>query len=381
MPTTLSARARGLLLAALVSFTPTFVQAAPARPAPGPDVAGWVTTVRPTTLWSGPDGGAVAFGPVPTGRPLRAERVIGERVFVQDPGDGLGRGGGPAWVDWAAVAPEPRPRHWFGPADPARGVELWSGPDEQALFFGVAGPERPLARAGEPVGERLLVLVADDAPGLAWAPIAALAPMPPPDGSSVERAASMLPPQFPPPAPAVAAPVPGPVVAGPALAGPAMQSPVSAAEREAFVAAWGDRARRLRPSTGLPPSLAVAMAINETGWGRSRLAREAHNFFGLKAGKRPGTAGVLTVETWEVVNGEEVRVEQTFRAFHTPEESLLDLARHLRETPRYAAVWTQSHDPDAFARAMLAAGYATDPAWADKLARLRMNYHLDRFDH
>jgi flagellar protein FlgJ len=159
-----------------------------------------------------------------------------------------------------------------------------------------------------------------------------------------------------------------------------MPGPVSGADREAFIAGWGERARRLRPSTGLPPSLVVAMAINETGWGRSRLAREAHNFFGLKAGKRPGTAGVLAVETWEVVNGEEVRIEQIFRAFHSPEESLLDLARHLRESPRYAAVWACGDDPDAFARAMLAAGYATDPAWIDKLARLRVTYHLDRFD-
>jgi flagellar protein FlgJ len=361
----------------LVLFTLPAVPAAAAPEGTGLAAApgAWVYTTVHTNLWSGGDAAAVAFGAVGPGRPLLVETVGGDRLQVRDPGDGLGQSGGPAWVDRAAVEATEQPRHWFGPADPARGVELWSGPDERAELFGVAGAGRPLAWAGEPVGNRLPVLVADEQPGLAWASLAGLVPAPvPPADSPAARAARMLPPEFPPPAPA---PAVAPVVSTTAAT---TLPPVSQAERDAFVADWGERARRLRSTTNVPPSLVVAMAINETGWGRSRLAREANNFFGIKATTRPGTAGVLTVETWEVVDGQDIRLQQSFRAYNSPDESLLDLGRHLKENARYAAVWTKADDPDAFARALLAGGYATDPAWADKLARIRSTYDLDRLN-
>ncbi len=370
----------GVLLAStLLAFAPLTALAEPANAIP---TAGeWVTAVEAGNFWSGPDGAAIAFGPVAPGQPLRVERTTGERVLVQNPGNGLGGSGGPAWVDRSSVRLTDDPRYWFGPADPQAGVELWSGSDANAVRFGVAGPERPLAWAGKPVGDRLPVMVADDKPGLAWVDVDAIAPIRAPDANSpAVRAAKQLAPVFPRPVP------PPPLALAPAMKQlpPATstppQPPVTQAERDKFIAEWGERGRRLRAQTGLPPSLVVAIAINETGWGRSRLAQEANNYFGLKTGKRPGSAGSISLTTWEVVDGKDVQVQESFRKFNAPEESLLDLVVQLRANPRYNPIWSMNGDMVAMARGMLAAGYATDPTWADKLAKIRTTYDLARFD-
>jgi flagellar protein FlgJ len=136
----------------------------------------------------------------------------------------------------------------------------------------------------------------------------------------------------------------------------------------------------LRERTGLPPSLVVAMAINETGWGQSVLARQAANYFGIKALTGSGTAGVLSVDTWEVLDGKTVQVQAPFRAYRTFEDGLLDLGAFLRKNPRYGMVWQAGSDPVAVARAMHKAGYATDPAWPDKLTRIIERYGLRTLD-
>ena len=59
------------------------------------------------------------------------------------------------------------------------------------------------------------------------------------------------------------------------------------------------------------------------------------------------------------------------------DESFRDYARMLKESPRYAAVAARAAQATAsaasaagFAQGLQRAGYATDPAYADKLARV-----------
>jgi lysozyme len=148
-------------------------------------------------------------------------------------------------------------------------------------------------------------------------------------------------------------------------------------EQRLFIGQVGGAARRLRPEVGLPPSLVTAMAINETGWGRSSLSRLAHNYFGIKAA--PGSQGVLE-PTQEVIEGRWVTVWARFRAYASLEESVRDLGQFLRANPRYDAVWPTAINPRLTARTLLAAGYATDPDWADKLIRLIDSYNLEALD-
>jgi flagellar protein FlgJ len=94
--------------------------------------------------------------------------------------------------------------------------------------------------------------------------------------------------------------------------------------------------------------------------------RSSFNFFGIKAGGSwKGDSAATT--TTEYVQGNRLRVQDSFRAYASPEQALGDYADFLSGNPRYAAALGTGSDSDAFARALQNAGYATDPDYARKL--------------
>lgn len=122
-------------------------------------------------------------------------------------------------------------------------------------------------------------------------------------------------------------------------------------------------------ATGVPAELILAQAALETGWGRYRITTadggDSHNLFGIKAGA--GWRGETSeVTTHEYVNGRRTRVSETFRVYDSAEAAFTDYAQLIRDNPRYAAV-LGAGNPEQAARALQAGGYATDPAYADKL--------------
>ena len=94
----------------------------------------------------------------------------------------------------------------------------------------------------------------------------------------------------------------------------------------------------------------------------------SHNLFNIKAGKRWAGDTVSTATT-EYSNGVATRENARFRSYGSYAESFCDYARLISSNPRYAAVLGQD-DAAAFARGLQSAGYATDPLYADKLARI-----------
>ena len=125
-------------------------------------------------------------------------------------------------------------------------------------------------------------------------------------------------------------------------------------------------------STGIPPQFLVAHSALESGWGKSEIRNpdgsSAHNLFGIKAGKSWTGATVDTVTT-EYVDGKPQQVVEKFRAYGSYAEAFRDYAGLLRNSPRYSGV-IGSQDGTEFARRLQQAGYATDPMYADKLARI-----------
>jgi flagellum-specific peptidoglycan hydrolase FlgJ len=124
----------------------------------------------------------------------------------------------------------------------------------------------------------------------------------------------------------------------------------------------------------------IAQAILESYWGTSRLAREANNYFGIKAKERPGTAGVMWIDAWEVLNGRNVIRREPFRAYASIADSFEDHARFFLQNGRYARAVAAMDEPRRFAQEIHRAGYATDPGYSTKLIGLMDQYNLYRYD-
>ncbi|MBL8341442.1 MAG: flagellar assembly peptidoglycan hydrolase FlgJ [Rubrivivax sp.] len=148
-----------------------------------------------------------------------------------------------------------------------------------------------------------------------------------------------------------------------------------------FVEQHQDAARRAEAATGIPATFMIAQAAHETGWGRKEIRHAdgspAHNLFGIKAGA--GWKGpVAEIVTTEYVGGKPQKVVARFRAYASYAESFADYARLMQDSPRYAGIATRAAKGQlqgqggaaAFAQGLQRAGYATDPAYADKLSRV-----------
>ena len=128
---------------------------------------------------------------------------------------------------------------------------------------------------------------------------------------------------------------------------------------------------RTAHALGVPPEAIAAQAALETGWGGHVMlndkGRSSHNLFGVKAGS--GWQGsTVDVQTHEVIGGRMLRVRDTFRAYPSIEHALFDYQQLLMR-PRYEAVRGQT-DAQGFGQALSAAGYATDPDYAEKISTI-----------
>jgi flagellar protein FlgJ len=144
-----------------------------------------------------------------------------------------------------------------------------------------------------------------------------------------------------------------------------------------FVQRHTEAARAAEAETGIPSGFMVAQAAHESGWGRREIKNAdgstSFNVFGIKAGA--GWKGpVAEVTTTEYEGGVARKVTAKFRAYSSYEESFKDYARLMKDSPRYSQVMasasTGSATPAGFAQGLQRAGYATDPAYADKLTRV-----------
>ena len=146
-----------------------------------------------------------------------------------------------------------------------------------------------------------------------------------------------------------------------------------------FVTALLPEAKAAAEALGVEPRLLLAQAALETGWGRAlpqRGAESAHNLFGIKAGASWSGA---TTEQWtlEHEGGVTAPQREQFRAYDSTAESFADYAELIGTARRYAAALEHADNPEAYARAVTKAGYATDPSYADKWLAV---YHGDRLE-
>ena len=131
-----------------------------------------------------------------------------------------------------------------------------------------------------------------------------------------------------------------------------------------------------RAFAATPAGVTVAQAALESAFGNSQLARDAHNYFGIKA---HGSLPWIELPTHEAKNGALVRVFARFARYDSMEACFADRERILANVAAYAEARSCTADPEAFIRA-LARPWATDPHYAEKLLRLYREYGFDQLD-
>lgn len=141
--------------------------------------------------------------------------------------------------------------------------------------------------------------------------------------------------------------------------------------REAFIRKYKHLAIKEMERTGIPASIKLAQGILESGCGISELSVNANNHFGIKCHNWVGA-------TYHM---DDDKPEECFRKYKSPEQSWIDHSEFLLSRPRYASLFKiPATDYKAWARGLKAAGYATNPQYAEKLIRIIEEEHLYRYD-
>jgi LysM repeat protein len=121
----------------------------------------------------------------------------------------------------------------------------------------------------------------------------------------------------------------------------------------------------------IPASITLAQGILESGAGRSELALKGNNHFGIKC---HGWTG-------RTVYRDDDRSNECFRAYDSPFQSFEDHSLFLTSRPRYSSLFQlKTTDYRGWARGLKAAGYATNPRYADQLIEIIQLYRLYEYD-
>jgi len=143
----------------------------------------------------------------------------------------------------------------------------------------------------------------------------------------------------------------------------------------AFIGMLAQAAQDCQRKTGIPASITLAQAALESSWGARAIG---NNLFGIKADKS-WTGPTVTFQTTEHLGGKDVKLADRFRAYDSWLACMLDRAQFLLKQPRYAKCFKQT-DGAGWARELQAAGYATDPEYANKLIAIMRGRNLGLYD-
>jgi len=139
---------------------------------------------------------------------------------------------------------------------------------------------------------------------------------------------------------------------------------------EDFAQRLGTAASNAAQELGVDSKVLLAQSALETGWGqhimKDKAGNSSYNMFGIKAshGWQGRTVNVQTVEYEE---GIAQKRQAVFRAYDSYEDSFNDYVQFLKQNPRYAETLSNVDSNEAFLKGLQKAGYATDPAYANKI--------------
>jgi len=131
--------------------------------------------------------------------------------------------------------------------------------------------------------------------------------------------------------------------------------------------------------TGIPASIKLAQGLLESGAGKSVLAINANNHFGIKCGGSWEGGTYFREDDDRDKNGK--LIQSCFRQFESASQSYIAHSHFLTNQRRYSALFELAKsDYHGWAKGLRRAGYATDKAYANKLIKIIEEYQLYLFD-
>lgn len=122
----------------------------------------------------------------------------------------------------------------------------------------------------------------------------------------------------------------------------------------------------------VPASITLAQGLLESGAGQSRLATKGNNHFGIKCHGWSGNS----------IYHDDDKSNECFRAYKSPFDSFEDHSRFLVNGKRYQGLFKlKLTDYKGWARGLKAAGYATNPRYAEQLIDIIQLYRLYEYDN
>lgn len=139
-----------------------------------------------------------------------------------------------------------------------------------------------------------------------------------------------------------------------------------------YIDKYKDDAVREMQMYKVPASITLAQGMLESDNGNSALAVYANNHFGIKCHKE------WTGDTYTADDDEH---NECFRKYPSVYESFVDHSKFLKNRERYSALFTlKITDYKGWAKGLKAAGYATDPRYAERLIDIIERYKLYAYD-
>ncbi len=153
-------------------------------------------------------------------------------------------------------------------------------------------------------------------------------------------------------------------------------------DKEAYIERYKDISIREMKRAGVPASIKLAQGILESNAGKSELARNAHNHFGIKCGK--DWSGPIYQKEDDDYDDQGNLVKSCFRKYRNPEASYIAHSEFLRDpakVTRYGFLFRLNpQDYKGWANGLRAAGYATNPNYPALLINLIEDYQLQQYD-
>lgn len=153
---------------------------------------------------------------------------------------------------------------------------------------------------------------------------------------------------------------------------------IASASPESFIEQVGPVAQEILPGYGLWPSVFIAQAALESGWGRSWLAQNANNYFGRKCLADP----CIEILTPEYRSGVRVMEPHLFQVYPDFVSAVHGYAGQFFRRYDSGAMVYPELDASTYETQIrsIAPRYATDPRYADKVLQIINEWGITDWD-